>query len=365
MKPLFSRAVSFWKRYEHWLGVGALCTGFIFDLFLAKTPNNIIDNILLCTYLLTSGTIIILFNVRSRRELVGGHPVEPLALLLILQFCFGGLASNLLVLYGKSGTPAGDLIFVGLLLCMVFGNEYMRSRYAQLRFNIAIYYTLLFSYLTISIPTFILHAIGPEVFLITGGISLVLMIPFFIMLRIAVSRGKRERRLLWEAYIIVISIFVFFNVLYFLNIIPPVPLSLKDIGVYHSLSRDVAGNYTATYEPPPWYEFWQDTSTTYTYGEGQTAYCFSAVYAPPNFDTPIYHRWEQYDDATKTWNTVFRVSFSLVGGRAGGYRGYSYVVMTPGQWRCDVETADGQLIGRISFTAVLSSTTPQFKTTTL
>jgi hypothetical protein len=39
--------------------------------------------------------------------------------------------------------------------------------------------------------------------------------------------------------------------------------------------------------------------------------------------------------------------------------------LTPGQWRCDVETGAGALIGRVSFTVLDASSTPALSQTTL
>jgi hypothetical protein len=63
------------------------------------------------------------------------------------------------------------------------------------------------------------------------------------------------------------------------------------------------------------------------------------------------YRWERYDTASRQWVTESTFAFSINGGRAGGYRGWSVKTLTPGAWRCDVETPGGALIGRISFTA--------------
>lgn len=360
-----SRAFKFWQKYEHHLGVGALLVGFAFDVFLAKSPASVVDNILLVCYLFIAATIIILLNiapVRRRRE---AGLSEPFIFLLVLQFCFGGLASNMLVLYGKSGTLSADAFFVGLLLLLVFGNEYLRSRYAQLRFNVAVYYFLLLTYCTIAAPTWIFHSIGTGSFLLSGLISLAVMAVFLTILFVVVLRGAERQKQLHQIGVMVAVMFMIFNGLYFLNIIPPVPLSLKDIGVYHSVLKYSSGNYLAMYEPAPWYEFWQDTSPTFTYEAGESAYCFSSVYAPAKLDTPIYHVWEYYDPSVKSWEVVGRISFDIAGGRADGYRGFSVVTISAaGQWRCNVETASGALIGRTSFTAV-QGTAPVLDSTTL
>ena len=227
-------AVDFWRQYEHRLGLGSLAVGFTFDLFIAKSPDNIVDNILLLSYLFLAGSIIILLNIRTRRQMEQEMVSEPLILLLILQFCFGGLASNMLVLYGKSGTFTGSAFFLALLVGLILGNEYLRSRYAQLRFNIVVYYFLLLTYCIIAAPTFIFHSIGVGPFLLSGALSLMAITGYLALLFAVVLKGNKRAQIK-DIGTYVLVIFVVFNALYFLNIIPPVPLSLKDSGIYHSI----------------------------------------------------------------------------------------------------------------------------------
>jgi hypothetical protein len=361
-----TRLFKWWKTYEHHLGVGALAVGFTFDLFLAKSPESVADNLLLLCYLFIAASVIVLLNLsQKRRPSTSSGQAEPLLMLLMLQFCFGGLSSNLLVLYGKSGTLAGSALFIGLLVALVLGNEYLRSRYSQLRFNIAVYYFLLLTYATIAAPTFIFHRVGAGIFFLSGVLSLVAMAVFLFVLYITVFRGDRVQQFNQSATFVAV-IFVIFNGLYFLNIIPPVPLSLKDIGVYHSVLKSSSGDYLVLYESAPWYAFWSDTSNIFHFSPGESAYCFSSVYAPTDLGTPIYHELQYYDTAAKRWNTMSKISYSISGGRSQGYRGFSATAaLTPGQWRCNVETGSGALIGRVSFTATESSSTLSLKTATL
>ena len=54
------------------------------------------------------------------------------------------------------------------------------------------------------------------------------------------------------------------------------------------------------------------------------------------------------------------------GGRDEGYRGFSVkTALQPGDWRCDVKTAQGALIGRTSFTVTAASSTPTLSQTVL
>src|SRR3989344_6965313 len=222
----YNRAMAFrdtkifkwWERYEHHLGVGALAVGFAFDLIIADRPDSVGNNLLLLFYLVAAAVLIILLNRREMRKLEAVHSTEPLFLLLALQFCFGGLASNLLVLYGRSGTLAVNALFVAFLVALIFGNEYLRNRYAQLRFNIGVYYILLLTYLLIAVPVFITHTIGIWTFILTGLISLGVIAGFLAMLSVIVFRNKEPQKL-FGVSTLVLGIFLVFNLLYFLNII--------------------------------------------------------------------------------------------------------------------------------------------------
>ena len=153
---------------------------------------------------------------------------------------------------------------------------------------------------------------------------------------------------------------------YFVNVIPPVPLALKDIGIYHSLLRKADGSYVALYESRAWWEVWRATNSTYTLSGSASAFCFSSVFAPTDLTTPIYHKWEYKSPATGDWEVRSRVSFPISGGREGGYRGWSVKSsLVAGEWRCSVETAQGSLIGRVGFSAVDSPTAPELSQKTL
>jgi len=360
------RILSFIHRHERVFMFGSSACGFAFDLIIAKRPDSLFVNVLLISYLVISAAIIAHLHTPTRRA--GEKSAkQTLIFLLILTFCLGGLASNLLILYGKSGTPSGDLLFLGMLAAMFVGNEFVRDRYEQFRVNIATWYTLLLTYCVIAVPTFILHSVGSKEFLISGGVSLAVAAMFLRLLQRTVKlfRGEEGRELLLHSGLIVAGIFGFFSALYFSGIIPPVPLALKQVGIYHEVLR-ADTSYTVLLEPVPWWEFWHDTSPVFHPTDSGYLYCFSAVFAPTGLATPVMHRFEHYNPRTKTWDTTTRVIFPITGGRAEGYRGYS-IISNPqaGKWRCNVETTTGNLIGRTEFTVVPSANPPRLVQKTL
>jgi len=145
-------------------------------------------------------------------------------------------------------------------------------------------------------------------------------------------------------------IYVALNFFYFTNIIPPIPLSLKDVGIYHSVVRVGEGDYRVVYEKPPWWLFLRDSDKEFHFEEGDSVYCFASVFAPAKLKTEIYHHWEYFDETADLWKEHGRFSYPIEGGRGGGFRGYTTIhKYTPGTWRCTVETERGQVIGEETF----------------
>jgi len=144
------------------------------------------------------------------------------------------------------------------------------------------------------------------------------------------------------------------NLCYFAKILPPLLLALADAGVYHSVKK--AGNvYQAMEEAQPWVSYLGAQPIEHL-APGDKLYLYSSVFAPARVSTQIVHRWEWYDPAAKTWQPQSRVSFSINGGRDGGYRVYS-VKSRPkaGDWRVNIATGDGRQLGRIRFAVAVET----------
>lgn len=150
------------------------------------------------------------------------------------------------------------------------------------------------------------------------------------------------------------------NFLYFTNLIPPIPLSLKDGGIYHSLIKDVDGNYDVSYEDYGWKGYFQ-MYPNFSEVAGAPVYAYSAVFSPTNLNITIIHQWQYYDDAQGKWITDFTINLPVVGGRGGGFRTYSEDSNpTPGHWRVNIMTTQGQIIGRLRFNILPVFTLPSF-----
>ncbi len=188
------------------------------------------------------------------------------------------------------------------------------------------------------------------VFLLSGLISLVVITGFLrALFRFDSERNKTVFK---QIALTILSMYVLLNGFYFLNWIPPVPLSLKEGGMYHHIQKK-DGLYELRFEKGSWYQFWKQSDNTFHYAPGDTVFCFASVFAPTRLNTNIIHHWQRYDEKQDRWLTTDRRSYRIKGGRDGGYRGYTYKKnMRQGAWRVDVETAGGLLLGRIGFDVV-------------
>jgi len=96
---------------------------------------------------------------------------------------------------------------------------------------------------------------------------------------------------------------------------------------------------------------------------GAPLYAYSAVFSPTSFATKVIHEWQYYDETTKAWITRGRIALATTGGSDNGYRTFSMEEnFTPGNWRVNIKTPQGQIIGRLNFTVIVTSTPPSLQT---
>lgn len=349
MEQFYKRAKKRIHRVKRYWLTAAFFGGFLTDLFLLDKVDSIIDNLILFFYVVLSmASLLVLYAGAAEKFPALWSRRAVMYAPLTLQYAFGGLLSGMLIFYGRSGSWYESWPFLFLIIGVIYGNETMKNRTQRLIFNIAMLFIGLFAYVVLIIPVLIAK-MGALVFVGSGLLALFIMLGFVKALRRIVPNFIQ---LHLRAVVFTIGvIYVSFNFLYFANVIPPIPLSMKDVGIYHSVVRfEDSNEYQVKYEKPEWYQFWVDSNTTFHYQPGDNIYCFASVFAPTRLETEIFHRWERYDDVQGAWVDHGRFSYPIEGGRDNGFRGYTLIKnYSPGTWRCSVETARGQVIGAEKF----------------
>ena len=333
--------------------------GVTYDTVTLTRIDRLLDNLILLLYLMVLGVLIVLKG-RTDLQKIHGEPVttgkaahvldraEPYYPMGI-QFLLGGLFSAYTIFYSQSASLTTTAVFFGVLVLLLVGNEFLHDRLSSLKLLISLYALVAFCFFTFFLP--VLTGIMNWIMVVLGAVlSLALALRVLeLVYQGQTSRARMELVKAGGPAVAVVAVLIAF---YFLNWIPPVPLSLKLGGIYHQVEK-VDGLYHLTFEKPAWYQVMKRSDNPF-HGDGP-AYCFTAVFAPVDLKTIIYHRW-QYRVVTPgrsskgDFSTTDRIPIRISGGREGGYRGYTIKQhVPPGEWRVDVETEDGRVIGRVLF----------------
>ncbi|MEI7777527.1 MAG: DUF2914 domain-containing protein [bacterium] len=348
---------NFYRRFERHISSASLLGGFLFDIFTLKRVDLFLENFWVIVHLLMAATGIFLLNLYGEKS-----AKIHFWLIIAIQFAFGGLLSVFLVFYFRSANLAVSWPFLLILMMAFIGNEAFKHRYSRLGYQVAILFLSIYSFFIFFVPV-VVHQIGDKIFLLSGAISL-LAISFFIFLLAIFTREKFKqsgKRIVASVAIILFLV----NTLYFTNIIPPIPLSLKEAGIFHSVVRNAGGNYDVQYEQQPWYQFFQAYEVFHQV-PGEPIYVYSAIFSPTTLNTTITHQWQYYDETEKKWVDSGKIDLPIVGGRDGGYRTYSLRSdLADGYWRVNALTETGQSVGRISFKVESSSSEPVLESKTI
>ncbi|MDD5152955.1 MAG: DUF2914 domain-containing protein [Candidatus Pacebacteria bacterium] len=343
-------------RFERPISSLSLIGGFVFDAVTLKRVDTVWENLWVLAHLVIVAVFIALIHIKESQP---GDEKDPSKahfwFVNILQFFFGGTLSVFLVFYFRSADIFVTWPFILILALAFIANESLKSHYVRFSFQISLFFLSIYSFAIFLVPV-VLHQIGPQIFLLSGFLSLIFITIFVSFLLVFVKNGLKESRKM--AAFLILGIFAFVNVLYFTNLIPPIPLSLKDGGVYHSIQRNADGNYSVTYEDYGWAGYF-NLYPDFNEVPGTPVYAYSAIFSPQNLNITVVHQWQYYDEAQKKWTTHATIKLPVVGGRDGGFRTYSASSnLTPGKWRVSIQTEQGQAIGTLRFNILLVATEP-------
>ncbi len=348
--------LSWYGKYERPLSSLSLIGGFVFDALTLTRVDHFWENMWVIGHLVIVGVCILLIHkVESHPGDEANPDKSHFWLVNIMQFFFGGLLSVFLVFYFRSGDISISWPFILLLGVAFWANERLKRQYVRMTFQFSLFFLSTFAVAIYLVPVFA-HSIGAGTFVLSGLISLVVMVAFLRVIAFINEDKfyKNRRRILLAIF----GIFAGINVLYFTNLIPPIPLSVKDSDVYHNLQKNAAGQYVVEVEPASWRDYFTLYKNFHELS-GDAVYAYSAVFSPTDLNATIVHDWQYYDPTQKDWIDQGKVILTVVGGRSEGFRTFSVKSdLAPGNWRVNVETLRGQVIGRIRFNIVSSTTTP-------
>jgi hypothetical protein len=334
-----------YRRYQKYAALCCFAGGILYDSLTLGRIDRLLDNLVLLAYLILLGGLITLIGWLHTGQV--SHPrlrryreFYPLA----VQFLLGSLFSAYAVFYFQSVSLTRTAVFFGLIVGLLLANELLRERLTSLPLLAGMYTFALFSFFIFFVPV-LLAAMNRWTFALGAGLSGLALAGVLV----AIFLRAPDRAGLVPCGLAGGGVLAVLLLLYWANWIPPVPLALRSGGIYHRAEK-TGTRYRVEMVKPPRYLFWKKSEEVFYLRPGDRAYCFTAVFAPAELRTTLFHQWQRYDEKKGEWVQTDRMSYPVSGGREGGYRGFTYKqALSPGEWRVDVENPEGQLLGRLAF----------------
>ncbi len=338
---------NFYLKHERLLMSVMLVSGFLFDFVAFVNIDIAFKFTVLVFYWLLSGGLIAFMQAYDGGKISLRFQYVRLFAPLVLQFTFGGLLNISLIFYWFSGAFSVSWPFIIIIALLLYFNDTFRHYFSKPLVQVSVYFFITFSLFSLILP-FWFASLNVWLFLLAGGLSLIIFLFYIYGLTFLNHQTLAQK---FSIFISIIFITIAMNLMYFTNIIPPIPLAMREAGLYHSI--DSTGlNYVMTGELE---SFWQNIQsaifgqTVHIFGN-EKIYLYNAIFAPTNLQTTIVHHWQYYDKEKGKWSDMGNLKFIINGGLQSGYRGYSWQSnLEAGKWRVYVENMQGKVLAKVNF----------------
>ncbi len=358
------RIIQLYATRNQWFPLTFFIAGFIFDVLTLDRVDSVLASLRQLAYLSICAALLgFEIGVHLGRIVPKGRLPE-LAWKYqqeVIHFFLGSLLGEYMLLYFKSSSLIVSFIFIGILVAILVVNEFRQVQGSSGVPVRATYFSLcLVSYFICQVPV-LLGFVGMLPFLLSLALASGAVWGFSRLLRKRLSMGNADEEEALETTIRKQILLPYAAVagmvlaLYVTQLIPPVPLSLNAIGIYHEIQKE-SGKYKLGYTRSPW-RFWEYGDQTFLARPGDRIFCFVSVFSPSRFSDSVRVRW-LFDDPRQGWMPSDAIPVQISGGRDEGYRGFTYKAnYQPGRWQVRVETNDGRELGRINLRVVPDEST--------
>jgi DUF2914 family protein len=340
----------YYARNEQRIAVLSFVCGFLFDIAMVDRADSwhaIFQQIVYIAVILAALAQMFFED--------GGAQVDPASMSFfkrgyyryrtaLVHFFLGTLLNVYTIFFFKSSSLLVSFGFLGFLVLLLWANESERVKSMGLAFKFTLLALCTLCFAANVVPIFV-GSIGVTVFLVSmlAGCVPQIGVVWWIRRRKPDLFARARRQMLVPLGAVLVGFLVF----YWLRLIPPVPLSIPFIGVYHAVEKteDV---YRLSHERPIW-RIWQHGDQEFLAQPGDKVYVFFRIFSPTRFSDQVRMRW-YWEDPARGWVLQDTIPIKIVGGRAEGFRGYGFKSnYQPGDWKVQVETTDGREIGRVYF----------------
>ena len=348
---LLQRLKHRYEKNEQAFDIAAFVGGFVFDIAMLDRIDAWSTIIQQAVYLLLIAVILMQMffaegdSVRDTATMAAPKRWYFEYRTALVHFLLGTLLNLYTLFFFKSASLFVSFAFMLVLAALLVANESKRLK-AQfgLSLKFALFGLCLLSFCAGIVPVFV-GSIGPIVFLLSMLVGCVPLAVIYRRVHIhAPDRVQQARRQILMPFGLVLVVFLS---LYLVRLIPPVPLSLRFIGVYHNVERG-EDTFNLSHERPFW-RIWDNGDQKFLAQPGDRIFVYFRLFSPARFSDQVLMRW-YWKDATGKWKLQDSIPIKIIGGRENGFRGYGAKNnYQPGDWKLQVETTDEREIGRVYF----------------
>lgn len=348
---LKSRLYHYYQIHEKRLNISFFLGGFLFDIFTLSEVNDPFSITQQILYILLTGTILF-FEYSKPSDFEPQNKILKLFWnykKLIFHFFLGSLISIYSIYFLISSSFFTSLFFVILLLTLLVANEIEWVQDSKVNIKLCLYVIVLFCFYSMMWPVFLGFVGLVPFFLAIVTCVATIYFGYKLLLKNVPDPQEMKKKFLAPS-LGVIFLFVLF---YFLGWIPPVPLSVQNMGIYHLIEKQ--DNQYVLHHQNPWWRFWQKGDQEFLAEPNDKIYFFAKVSSPAGFDDQIILHWYNYHPKLG-WQSTDKIPMNVRGGRSEGYRGFSTKQnFSEGEWRVSVETTDHREIGRLYFNVKMTT----------
>ena len=263
-----------------------------------------------------------------------------------MHFMLGTLLNAFILFYVKSGSGLTAALFLGLISFLLLTNEHPRFHRLGPVVLFGLYSFALTSYLAYLVPV-LLGFLRPWMFFLASALSL---LPILLLARLMARWGEDSRLAFRRAVGPAILVQTLLLLLFLAHLVPPVPLSVRSLGVWHAVEREGSEFKLSRLPRSRWRDLSRRDEQVFLARPGDRVFVFTRVFAPHNFRDQVRVRWARWEPSRGAWAQSDAIPLRIVGGREEGFGGYAYKQnWSPGEWRVAIETEDGREIGRTRF----------------
>ena len=358
--PPFHRLKLYYEKHEHAIDILAFVGGFVFDIALLDRIDAWSTIVQQAAYLVLIAVILLqMFFAEGKPppELEGMFVFKRWYYtyrMAFVHFLLGTLLNLYTLFFIKSSSLFVSFAFMIGLVLLLMANESKRLKTIGLSFKFALFSLCLLSFCASIVPVFV-GSIGMFVFMLSMLAGCIPLAVIYRRIRIhAPERVAQARRQILVPFGVVL---VGFLLLYLFRLIPPVPLSIPFIGVYHNVEHSQE-TFRLSHERPYW-KIWHHGDQDFAAQPGDKIYVYFRIFSPARFSDQVLMRWYWKDQQGK-WKLQDSIPIKIVGGREEGFRGYGLKSnYQPGDWKLQVETTDEREIGRVYFEVATVPSAPR------